>query len=264
MNVMQRNNVRLLGRGPQALLFVNGLGCDQRIWRYLTPLLIDRYSLVLFDHVGAGLSDPAAYREDKYGSLQGYADDLLDICRHLQLAQVVLIGHSVGATIAALAAIAEPQWFRRLVLLAPSPCFLNEPGYRGGFDRAEVDALLDFMETDYVGWAETFGPVIMGAPDSSALSHELIEGFCQTNPVFATRFTRLALLSDARAEMARLRKPTLLVQCRHDALVPPEVGAYLQAAIPAATLVTLPVTGHCPHVSAPAATYEALVSFIND
>jgi len=263
MNVMQRNNVRLLGNGAQTLLFVNGLGCDQRIWHYLTPALIDRYTLVLFDHVGAGLSDPAAYIEAKYGSLQGYADDVLDICRHLQLSQVVLIGHSVGAMIGTLAALAEPHWFRQLVMLAPSPCFLNEPGYHGGFDRAELAALLAFMETDYVGWVEAFGPVIMGAPDNPTLSHELIESFCQTNPVFAKRFVRLTFLSDLRTEVARLRQPTLLVQCRHDALVPPQVGAYLQAAIPGATLVTLPTTGHCPHVSAPAATYEALQAFLD-
>lgn len=263
MNVMQRNNVRLSGRGPQTLLFVNGLGCDQRIWRYLTSSLIDKYTLVLFDHVGAGLSEPGAYEEEKYGSLQGYADDLLDICRHLQLSQVVLIGHSVGAMIGALAAVVEPQWFRQLVLLAPSPCFLNEPGYHGGFERAEVDALLSFMETDYVGWAETFGPVIMGAPDNHALSHDLIESFCQNNPVFVSQFARVTLLSDTRAVMARLHRPTLLVQCRHDALAPLEVGRYLQAVIPEATLVTLPIAGHCPHVTAPAATCEALRNFIS-
>lgn len=262
MKVMQRNNVRLLGRGPQTLLFVNGLGCDQRIWHHLTASLIDQYTMVLFDHVGAGLSDSTAYKEDKYGSLQGYASDLLDICRYLQLSQVVLIGHSVGAIIGALAAVAEPDMFQQLVMLAPTPCFLNQPGYYGGFERAEIDALLAFMEADYVGWADTYGPVIMGAPNNSSLSRELIESFCQTNPLYVTQLARLAFLSDTRPELARLLVPTLVVQCRYDALAPPEVGRYLRASMPEATLVTLPISGHCPHVSAPAATYEALQAFL--
>ncbi|MCB2379763.1 alpha/beta hydrolase [Hymenobacter sp. BT635] len=264
MDILQRNNVRVLGRGPRKLVFVNGFGCDQSMWRYLLPAFSDsqHFTMILYDHVGAGQSVAAAYEPGKYSSLQGYAQDLLDICERLDLNEVTLIGHSVGGMIGTLAAIAEPARFQQLLLLCPSPCYLNDDGYRGGFDRPDLEAMLTFMETDYVGWADTFGPFIMGAPDRPSLAAELIHSLCQTNPAIAQQFARVTFLSDNRADVGHLQQPCLLIDCEQDLIAPPEVGAYLQAAIPGAQLVTLPVAGHCPQLSAPVQTLNAIEAFL--
>ncbi|MBC8081704.1 MAG: alpha/beta hydrolase [Hymenobacter sp.] len=262
MNVLKRNNVHVVGQGPRTLLFVNGFGCDHSIWRYILPAFAGRFRLVLFDHVGAGLSDTSAYDPGKYSSLEGYAHDVLDICRELQLTDVVLVGHSVGAMIGMLAAIEEPTRFRQLVLLCPSPCYLNEAGYHGGFDRPDVEAMLAFMEQDFVGWADSFAPLIMGAPDQPSLTTELIHSFCQNDPAITKQFARVTFLADNRPDVARVQTPCLLVQCAQDLIAPPEVGEFLRAGLPRATLVTLPVSGHCPHVSAPTKTLHVLESFL--
>ena len=262
MNVLKRNNVHVAGQGSRTLLFVNGFGCDQSIWRYILPAFSDHFRLVLFDHVGAGLSEVAEYNSEKYASLNGYAQDILEICTELDLKQVTLIGHSVGATIGMLAAIQEPGRFEQLLLLCPSPCYVNEPAYYGGFDRTDIENMLTFMERDYVGWADSFAPFIMGNPDRPTLSAELIHSFCQNDPAIAKQFARVTFLSDNRPDVARLRTPCLLIQCAHDFIAPLEVGEFLQQAIPGATLVTLPVAGHCPHVSAPTETLDALEAFM--
>ncbi|MET4106852.1 alpha/beta hydrolase [Hymenobacter sp. UYP22] len=261
MNVLKRNNVHVAGQGSRTLLFVNGFGCDQSIWRYLLPALSERFQLVLFDHVGLGLSEVAAYECTKYNSLNGYAQDVLEICHSLDLTQVTLIGHSVGATIGMLAAIQEPELFRQLVLLCPSPCYVNEPGYHGGFDRADIEQMLAFMEKDYVGWADSFAPFIMGNPDRPSLSAELIHSFCQNDPVIAKQFARVTFLSDNRPDVQQLQTPCLLVQCAQDFVAPPEVGEFLRQTITGATLLTLPVAGHCPHVSAPTEVLNAIEAF---
>ncbi|UOQ53773.1 alpha/beta fold hydrolase [Hymenobacter cellulosivorans] len=262
MNVLRRNNVRVIGNGPRTLLFVNGFGCDQSIWRYLTPAFAEHFTLVLFDHVGAGLSVAAAYDAAKYSSLEGYAQDVLEICDHLGRDEIYLVGHSVGAMIGTLAAIAAPERFRKLLLLCPSPCYVNDAEYYGGFDRPDLEAMLAFMETDYVGWADTFAPFIMGTPDRPTLTAELTHSFCQTNPAIARQFARVTFLSDNRRDVGRLRIPCLLVQCAEDLVAPPEVGEFLLAAIPDATLVTLPVSGHCPQLSAPTQTLNALEAYL--
>ncbi|MBT9395219.1 alpha/beta hydrolase [Hymenobacter sp. NST-14] len=260
--IRKRNNVHVLGTGPRTLLFVNGFGCDQTIWRYITPALSGHFQLVLFDHVGAGLSDLTAYEPDKYASLQGYAEDVLAICRELELAQVTLVGHSVGAMIGMLAAIQAPDLFEQLLLLCPSPCYLNESGYQGGFERQDIQDMLSFMEQDFVGWADEFAPFLMGNPDRPSLASELMHSFCQNDPDIAKRFARVTFLSDNRADVSRCHTPCLLVQCAQDLIAPPEVGSFLASALPVARLVTLPVSGHCPHVSAPTETLEAMESFM--
>ncbi|MCC3158727.1 alpha/beta hydrolase [Hymenobacter sp. 15J16-1T3B] len=262
MSALKRNNVHVAGRGQQALLFVNGFGCDQTIWRYILPALAEHFRLVLFDHVGAGLSDAKAYDPLKYASLQGYAQDVLDICQELDLSDVTLVGHSVGGMIGALAAIREPDRFARLLLLCPSPYYLNEADYHGGFDRADIDNMLGFMERDFVEWADSFAPLIMGNPDRPTLSAELIHSFCQNDPAIAKQFARVTFLSDNRPDLVQLRTPCLLVQCAEDLIAPLEVGDYLRETIPQATLVTLPVSGHCPHVSAPRETLAALEAYM--
>jgi sigma-B regulation protein RsbQ len=262
MTALKRNNVHVAGRGQQTLLFVNGFGCDQTIWRYILPALAEHYRLVLFDHVGAGLSDATAYNPQKYASLHGYAQDVLEICEELDLSAVTLVGHSVGAMIGALAAIQAPERFQRLLLLCPSPCYLNEADYHGGFDRADIENMLSFMERDFVEWADTFAPLIMGNPDRPTLSAELIHSFCQNDPAIARKFARVTFLSDNRADLARLHTPCLLVQCAQDLIAPLEVGDYLHTALPDSTLVTLPVSGHCPHVSAPRETLAAMEAYM--
>ncbi|TYZ11949.1 alpha/beta hydrolase [Hymenobacter lutimineralis] len=262
MNALKRNNVHVVGRGQTTLLFVNGFGCDQTIWRYMLPALSEHYSMVLFDHVGAGLSDATTYNPSKYASLHGYAQDLLEICEELDLHEVTLVGHSVGAMIGALAAIGAPARFRRLLLLCPSPCYLNEAGYHGGFDRADIESMLSFMERDFSEWADSFVPLIMGNPDRPSLSDELILSFCRNDLTIARQFARVTFLSDNRSDLARLRTPCLLLQCAEDLIAPLEVGAYLHTSLPGSTLVTLPVSGHCPHVSAPRETLAAMEAYM--
>ena len=262
MNVLKRNNVRVTGRGTRTLLFVNGFGCDQSIWRFVTPALSEHFRLVLFDHVGAGLSDATAYEPTKYATLSGYANDVLDICRELDLQNVTLIGHSVGAMIGILAAIQEPQYFQQLLLLCPSPCYLNEGDYHGGFERQDLEQMLTFMEQDFVGWADYITPFIMGNPVRPSLTAELAHSFCQNDPVIARKFARVTFMGDNRADISLCYTPCLLVQCAQDVIAPLEVGDYLLAYLPDATLITLPVAGHCPHVSAPAETLHAIEAFM--
>ncbi|UPL49909.1 alpha/beta fold hydrolase [Hymenobacter sublimis] len=263
MNILKRNNVRVLGHGPQTLLFVNGFGCDQSIWRYIIPAFSEQFQLVLFDHVGTGLSDTSTYTSQKYTSLDGYAQDILEICQHLRLTQVTLIGHSVGAMIGVLAAIREPAYFRQLMLVCPSPCYLNEAEYHGGFEQTDIEQMLAYMEKDYVGWVDSFVPFLMGSPDQPSLSASLIHSFCQNDPSIAKEFARVTFLSDNRLDVKKLQVPCLLVQCAQDLIAPLEVGDYLRAAIPHATLVTLPVAGHCPHVSAPSEMLSVMDSFVH-
>jgi sigma-B regulation protein RsbQ len=257
-DILQRNNVQVVGHGPRTLLFVNGFGCDQTMWRYITPAFSEHFRLVLFDHVGGSLSDASAYEPLKYATLHGYAQDVLAICQALNLRQVTLIGHSVGAMIGMLAAIAEPGRFQQLLLLCPSPCYLNEPGYHGGFDKADIESMLQFMQTDYVGWADTFAPLIMGNPEQPSLADELSQSFCQTLPAIAQQFARVTFLSDNRMDITHLQTPCVLLQSAKDLIAPLEVGDYLKEHIPGSILITLPVAGHCPQLSAPMETLLAM------
>ncbi|WBA42033.1 alpha/beta fold hydrolase [Hymenobacter canadensis] len=262
MDVLKRNNVRVLGHGSRTLVLVNGFGCDQSIWNAVTPVLAKQFRVVLFDQIGAGDSDSTAYDPAKYASLAGYTQDLLEICRQLQLSQVTLIGHSVGAMICLLATIEAPELFRQLLLLCPSPCYTNHPSYHGGFEQADIDSMLAFMETDFVGWADSFAHFVMGTPDRPSLAMELAHRFCRNDPFIAKQFARVTFTADNRNDLQRVPTPCLLVQCAQDLIAPLEVGSYLLASIPRATLVTLPVSGHCPHVSAPLQTLTVLQSFM--
>jgi sigma-B regulation protein RsbQ len=262
VDVQARNNVTILGLadGPTIML-AHGFGCDQNLWRLVTERLVARFRVVLFDHVGSGASDPTAWDAERYSSLTGYAGDVLDIARDLDLRDVVFVGHSVAAMIGVLAAAAEPDRFAKLVLLTPSPRYLDDEGYRGGFTRADIDELLDSMESNYLGWSQAMAPNIMGTPDRPELGDELTDSFCRTDPAKALVFARTTFLSDNRADLHRVSVPTLIIECAQDTLAPREVGAYVQKQIPGSTLVTLDATGHCPHVSAPQATAEAIAAF---
>lgn len=258
MNVVSRNNVNLLGHGQRALVFVHGFGCDQNVWRHITPEFEQDWRIVLFDHVGAGKSDLSQYHPQRYATLQGYADDLIEIVRELGLQQVTVVGHSISAMIAVLAAIKAPAWFSRLVLVGPSPCFLNDGQYRGGFERKDIDDLLAAMDSNFFGWAGMITPVIMGNPERPELTHELNENFCRTDPSIARQFARVTFLSDTRSVLGQLQVPALIVQCSADALAPPEVGEYLHARMAGSTLSVLEAVGHCPHLSEPRELIKAM------
>ena len=263
MSVRSRNNVVVTGRedGP-TLLLAHGFGCDQNLWRLVVPELAERYRVVLFDHTGAGRSDLSAWTPERYGTLDGYADDVLTLCRELDLRDVVLVGHSVSAMIAVLAANREPDRFAKLVLLTPSPCYIDDDGYRGGFSREDIDELLEALESNYLGWSATMAPVIMGTPDRPELGEELTNSFCRTDPAIARVFARATFLSDNRADLAEVTVPTLVIQCAQDAIAPPEVGQFTHEQIKGSRLVTLDAIGHCPQLSAPEATAGAITAFV--
>jgi sigma-B regulation protein RsbQ len=244
------------------MLFAHGFGCDQNMWRYVWPAFAGEYRIVLFDHVGAGGSDVRTYDRKRYSSLRGYADDVLDICRELALSDVVFVGHSVSAMIGVLAAIQEPQRFARLVLVGPSPRYINDDGYAGGFTREDIDGLLESLESNYLGWSSAMAPVIMGNADRPALGEELTNSFCRADPEIAAQFARVTFLSDNRADLARVSTPSLVLQCSEDAIAPQTVGEYVQQHLPHSRLVQLQATGHCPNLSAPEETIAAMREFL--
>ena len=264
MDVVGRNNVTVTGRpdGPVVML-AHGFGCDQNMWRLVLPVLAERFRVVLFDYVGSGRADPVAWDPVRYAALDGYAEDVLEICAALDLADVVFVGHSVSATVGVLAAARAPGRFAKLVMLAPSPCYVDDPatGYNGGFDADDIDELLDSLDSNYLGWSATMAPVIMGNPERPELGQELTNSFCATDPAMAAVFARTTFLSDSRAELASVTIPTLVLECAQDVIAPREVGAYVHAAIPGSLLVTLPATGHCPQLSAPEATVQQIAAF---
>ncbi|MBJ6145520.1 alpha/beta fold hydrolase [Hymenobacter sp. BT559] len=261
-HILKRHSVRVIGEGKPPMLLCNGFGCNQRIWQHLTTALAVRYQVIVFDYVGSGASELGAYDPHKYATLGGYAQDVVEICQALDLREAVIVGHSAGATIAMLAASQAPHHFAKTVLLAPSPYYLNEPGYYGGFERADMLQVLAMMDEDYRGWTTTFADLLIGPTHALSLGEELAGFFCETDSTIAKQFARVAFLSDNRADVAKLQLPTLLVQCTDDVAGPPEVGAYLLEHLPQAQLITLQTSGHCPHLSAPLETLAAIQSFV--
>ena len=245
------------------MLFAHGFGCDQNMWRYVAPRFEDRFQVVLFDYVGAGNSAASAYDPARYSSLHGYARDVLEICAELELRDVIFVGHSVSAMIGGLAALAEPDLFDKLVLVGPSPRYLDDPPYLGGFSASDIDELLGSLESNYLGWSRAMAPVIMGNPERPELGEELQESFCRTDPEIAARFARVTFLSDNRSDLPRVHVPTLVLQCSEDAIAPVEVGRYVHAALPHSTFVLLRATGHCPNLSAPEQTADAIDAFVS-
>ena len=263
MSAVTRNNVRVTGNDlGQPMMFAHGFGCDQHMWRYVTPAFEPDYRVVLFDHVGAGRSDHAAYTTDKYSSLTGYADDVLEICHELELTDVIFVGHSVSSMIGVLAATRQPERFARLVLVGPSPRYVNDEGYVGGFTRGDIEELLDSLDSNYLGWSQAMAPVIMGAPERPELGEELTNSFCRTDPEIARHFARVTFLSDNRGDLAAVTVPTLVLQCSKDVIAPQSVGDYVHQAIPGSRLVVMAATGHCPNLSAPEETVSAIKAFL--
>jgi sigma-B regulation protein RsbQ len=260
----EQHNVRVLGPDDgQPMLFAHGYGCDQNMWRFVVPAFVDRYRVVLFDHIGAGGSDLSAYTPARYGTLDGYAADVLELCEALGLRNVIFVGHSVSSIIGVLAAAAAPALFSSLVLVGPSPRYVDDDGYVGGFSRADVDELLASLDSNYLGWSSAIAPVIMGRPDRPEFAAELEESFCRTDPDIARRFAHVTFLSDNRADLARVQTPTLVLQCTDDVIAPVSVGEYVRDRMPNATMTLLSATGHCPHLSSPQETVDAIERFLD-
>lgn len=257
-----RNNVRVTGVGSRPMLFAHGFGCDQGMWRHVAPAFEADHRVVLFDHVGAGASDSAAYDPLKYGSLAGYADDVLEICEELDLRDVVFVGHSVSAMIGVLAAVRRPDRFSKLVLVGPSPRYIHDVDYVGSFERRDIEGLLELLDSNHMAWSSMMAPVIMGNPDRPELGAELTASFCRTDPAIARRFARVTFLSDNRADLPRVRTPALILQCAQDAIAPAAVGEYMHRNLAGSTLVKLRATGHCPNLSAPAEVVAEIRGYI--
>jgi len=262
MGIRERNNVRVGGDGPDTMFFSHGFGCDQNMWHRIEPAYAKRYRTVLFDLVGSGQSDLGAYDPAKYAGLQGYADDVAELVEVYGQGKVLFVGHSVSAMIGMLADLMGPGRFAAHLMIGPSPCYINDGDYVGGFSRADIDGLLEALESNYLGWSSTMAPAIMGAPDQPQLGVELTNSFCRTDPEIAKQFARVTFLSDNRADVPKLKTPTLIVQCDDDIIAPVAVGEYLYRHLPHSTLRIIDNVGHCPHLSAPSACSIAMDEFL--
>ena len=263
MDVVRRLNVKFSGPSDATpMVFAHGFGCDQEMWRFVAPAFADTFRVITFDYAGSGGADRSAYDPERHATLDGYVEDLLSVLRELDLRDVVLVGHSVSAMVAVLAEIAEPERVAKLVLVGPSPRYVDDEGYTGGFAREDIDDLLDSLAGNYLGWSAQMAPVIAGNADRPAIGQELTEAFCRMDPDVARRFARATFLSDTRTELALVAAPTLVLQCSQDVIAPLVVGEYVARAIPGAQLVVLRATGHCPNLSAPEETIDAISSFV--
>ncbi|HZU12367.1 MAG TPA: alpha/beta hydrolase [Chloroflexota bacterium] len=262
MSVIERNNVTISGSGTTPMIFAHGYGCDQNMWRLVAPAFAATHKIVLFDHVGAGHSDLTAYDREKYSTLEGYADDILQIAEELDLEEAIFVGHSVSAMIGVLAAVKNPDRFSKLILVGPSPRYINDGAYAGGFNRSDIDELLEFQQSNYLGWSAHLAPVIMGNPERPELGAELTNSFCRTDPEIARQFAAVTFLSDNRDDLPKLTVPSLILQCQDDVIAPVHVGEYVHAHTPRSTFVLMEATGHCPQLSAPDETVAAIQAFL--
>ncbi|HXO99012.1 MAG TPA: alpha/beta hydrolase [Luteibacter sp.] len=262
MSVQLRNNVRVVGDGPATMVFAHGFGCDQNMWRLLVPTFAEHFRVVLLDLVGSGGSDISAYDYRKYDSLHGYADDMVEVVREFGRGPVVFVGHSVSAMIGALADIKAPDLFDAHIMIGPSPCYIDQGDYIGGFTQRDIQSLLETLESNYLGWSSTMAPTIMGAPDQPELSEELTNSFCRTDPEIAKQFARVTFLSDNRSDIGRLTHPALILQCTDDIIAPVQVGEYLHRSLRHSTLRLIDNVGHCPHLSEPHASIDAMKEFL--
>ena len=262
MSVFQRNNVRINGSGDRTMVFAHGFGCDQNMWRFVEPAFRSRYKTVLFDLVGAGQSDLAAYNPVKYAILDGYAADVIEIGRELGLTNAVFVGHSVSAMIGALASIQAPEMFSKLIMVGPSPRYIDDVDYTGGFSAAQIEELLESLADNHMGWSAAMAPAIMGNADRPELGDELTNSFCRTDPVIAKQFARATFTSDNRADLPKVRADTLILQSSDDIIASEAVGEYVNRSIENSRLVYLKASGHCPNLSAPAEVISAMSGFV--
>ena len=263
--IVQRNNVQIIGRGSRPLVLAHGFGCDQNMWRFLTPLLESDYRIILFDYTGSGKSDVSHYDRERYSKLQGYAQDVIEICESIGVSDVVFVGHSVSSIIGILAANERPDLFAQLVLVCPSPSFMNfEPDYRGGFEREDLEELLNLMDKNYIGWANYLAPLVMGTEANQELTKELSDSFCSTDPTYLKPFARATFLSDHRSDLGKTKHPTLILQSANDTLASIEVGQYMAGKITTSQIDVIEASGHCLHMTNPNSVYESMSRFIAD
>ncbi|WP_133688066.1 alpha/beta fold hydrolase [Maribacter spongiicola] len=262
MDILKRNNVKVFGNGTRVIMFAHGFGCDQNMWRFISPAFVDDYKIVQFDYVGCGKSDTSAYNEGKYGSLYGYAQDVLDICDVLNLQNVIFIGHSVSSMIGVLASLQAPKVFKNLILVSPSSKYINDTDYVGGFSKEDLEGLLDVMDNNYTGWAKFLAPMVMKNAERPELTEELENSFCAADPAINRNFARVTFFSDNRDDIVRVKLPTLILQCAEDDIAPDTVGEFIHKKISGSTIVRMKATGHCPHMSHPEETIAAIKKFL--
>ena len=262
-DIKKRNNIQILGEGDQALVFAHGYGCDQNMWRHLTPDFKQTHKIVLFDHVGSGQSDESAYDFEKYRKLDGYANDVIEILDELHLSKVIFVAHSVSCMIAVLAANKRPDLFKNLVLIGPSPCYINQGDYYGGFSKKDIDELVETLESNYLGWSSFITPVIAGDTEQPEVSEELHNSFCQMNPDIAKHFAKVTFTGDNREDLGKVSIPSLIIQCNPDSIAPLEVGNYVKKEMQNAEIRVFDIPGHCPHLTAPKKTSEAINDYLS-
>lgn len=262
MGLRERHSIHVVGDGPTDMIMAHGYGCDQNMWRLVAPAFEKSHRIILFDLVGSGRSELAAYDKAKYATLQGHARDVLAIAGELTRGPAVFVGHSVSAMIGLLAGVEKGSAFSTHVMIGPSPCYINDGDYVGGFERTDIESLLDTLDSNYLGWASAMAPKIMGAPEQPQLSEELTNSFCRTDPEIAKHFARVTFTSDNRADVPKLKEPALVVQCTDDIIAPRTVGDYLHRHLPKSTLAVIDNIGHCPHLSAPEKIIDAMRAFL--
>jgi sigma-B regulation protein RsbQ len=265
LNVLHRNNVKIIGESGPVLLYAHGFGCNQNMWDRVTPAFIGTHKQVLFDYVGSGRSDLKAFDPHRYASLNGYAQDILDVCDALGLASgITFIGHSVSCSAGILASIARPELFDKLILVGPNPCFVNDPPeYFGGFEKEDLEGLLDLMEQNYIGWANYLAPVVSAQGEAGSVTAELSDSFCSTDPTTTKVFARTTFFSDNRADLPKVSRPCLVIQHRTDTLAPVQVGEYVHNHLAGSTLKVLEVQGHCAHMSEPSLVVDAIREYLS-
>lgn len=262
-NILLRNNVKVIGNGPKSIIFAPGFGCDQTVWNQVAKAFENEYRIILFDYVGTGNSDLQAYDVKRYSTLDGYAQDVLDVCSALELENAIFIGHSVAGMIGMLASLRKPEYFSTLIMLAPSPRYLNDPPeYYGGFEKEQLLGLLEMMEKNYIGWATMFADTLLNNPNHPEVKSDLEDRFCSTDPIIARQFAEATFFSDNRKDLKKVTVPSLILQCSDDIIAPESVGQYLQQHLPNSTYKKMDAIGHCPHMSAPEETIHALREYL--
>ena len=262
MKAIHRNNVKVFGSGERTLVFAHGYGCDQNMWRHVVPSFADEYKIVLFDYVGSGCSDASAFDRTRYSTLRGYAEDIVEILDELDLKDVNFVGHSVSSMIGALASIQRPELFETITMIGPSPCYINEGDYVGGYERSDIEGLLEMLESNHVAWAASMAPLIMGSQETPEHAAELEASFCRMDPLLAHHFARVTFLSDNRKDLPNVSTKTLILQCQKDVIAGIDVGRYVDRCLPNSQFVIIDATGHCPHMSAPMEVVEELQKFL--
>ncbi|MGB2992014.1 MAG: alpha/beta hydrolase [Paenisporosarcina sp.] len=262
-HILKRNYINVSGKGPKTVVFAHGFGCDQLVWRDIAPAFEEDYQVVLFDYVGSGRSDKSQYSPERYSSLKGYAHDVLEVCDALELKNIVLVGHSVSSMVGVLASIERPELMEKLIMIGPSPRYLNEPGYQGGFEKSDIEALLDMMEKNYNEWAKYLAPVAMGNDAGPELTADFERQLCSNDPLIARQFAEVTFTSDIRSELTKVSTPTLILQTLDDAIAPVEIGEYVHSKIPESEFVLMQATGHNPHINEPEETISYIKAFLS-